>query len=74
MKHFEENQRVKVNAIGHPLLGQTGTVWRVHMRDNDAWIDMDGDLPDELRSFFGEDDERRNLIELSPKDCEPIDP
>jgi hypothetical protein len=31
---------------------------------------MDTDLPDELRSFDKEDD-RRNLIELSPNDCEP---
>ena len=74
MKHFEEGQQVRVTATGHPLLGQTGTVWRVHMRDNDAWVDMDGDLPDELRSFFAEDDERRNLIELSPADCEPVNP
>ena len=74
MRHFEQYQRVKVTAIGHPLLGQTATVWRVHIRDSDAWIDMDCELPDELRTFFGEDDERRNLIELSPKDCEPIDP
>ena len=38
MRHFEQYQRVKVTAIGHPLLGQTGTVWRLHMRDDDAWI------------------------------------
>ena len=63
---------MKVIAIRHPLFGQIGTVWRVHMRNDDAWVEMNVDLPDELRSFFGEDDERRNSIELSPKDCEPI--
>ena len=52
MRHFEQYQRVKVTAIGHPLLGQTATVWRVHIRDSDAWIDMDCHLPDELRTFF----------------------
>ena len=70
MKHFEQYQRVKAITTSHPLFGQTGTVWRLHMRDSDAWVDMDTDLPDELRSFDKEDD-RCNLIELSPNDCEP---
>ena len=73
MNHFEDDQRVKVITTSHPLFGQTGTVWRLHMRDSDAWVDMDTELPDELRSFDKEDD-RRNLIELSPNDCEPINP
>ena len=49
MKHFEQDQREGHRHRPRALFGQTGIVWRLHMRDNDAWVDMETDLPDELR-------------------------
>jgi len=70
MEWLEDDQRIKVVNPRHPLCGITGKVLRLHLRDNDAWVDMDCKLSDHLASF-AEGDERRNMIVLSPQDCEP---
>ena len=73
MQWFEPGQRVYVTKPDHPLYGWSGTVWRVHIRDNDAWFEMDRNLPDHLRRF-APDDERHKMIELRPQDCEELSP
>ena len=72
MKRFiKPGQRVKVSLDGHELNGRTGTVERMRICDDGAWVDIDGGLPSELRKF-PEDDEfgRGNHIILYPDECE----
>lgn len=55
------------------LRGKIGTVVRLRMCDDGAWINMDQDIPDELRSFPADDASRRgNHVLLYPDECEEL--
>jgi hypothetical protein len=68
MNSFGNNVRVRVTEAG-PLLGKAGTIVRLCMGDNAAWVKMDEDLPHDLRAFWPPD-ERANNIKLHPEQCE----
>lgn len=62
-------RRIRITAKGHPLEGKTGTIERLRLSDDGAWVAMDKPLPEELASFpMG--DGRRNHFLLYPDDCE----
>lgn len=82
MKRFQLAQRVRVLAdvdcLAPPpasdaqrlLAGKTGTVVRLRRADEAAWVKMDCDLPDQLRSFPADDAcGRANHIILWPSEC-----
>ena len=79
MERFEDHQRVVVVNPDHnrqPLKGRTGTVVRLRIADNMAWVNMDEPLPEEFCSFtendgYGQPEIRRNHILLDPAECEP---
>ena len=68
MKNFQNGQRIVVAHPEHPCVGKVGTVVRLLRRDESAWVNMDDDLPLDLRSF-GVEDSRRNHINLWPDEC-----
>jgi hypothetical protein len=75
VERFSNGQRVKITTDaltkGISMLGKVGTVVRIRMQDNGAWIEMDDPLPEELASFeLG--DNRRNHIIFYPEECEPF--
>jgi hypothetical protein len=70
MKKFSNNQSVTVSNPDHPLVGKSGIVVRLLIRDNSAWIAMNDPLPDDLRSFPLDDAYGRgNHIVIFPEDC-----
>lgn len=70
MKAFKNNQRVKITVAG-PLFCRTGTVVRLRMKDNGAFVAIDGDpIPDDIR-LFPANDKRGNHQLFFPEDCEP---
>jgi hypothetical protein len=73
MKQFTDGQRIRVveteTEEASVLEGETGVVVRLRMGDSGAWVKMDNDLPDNLRSF-SKDDVRANHILLYPEECE----
>ena len=72
MKRFENNQRVVVASAGHVLNGMAGTVKRLRIGGDGAWVEMAGSIPDELRKFPADDSHGRgNHVLLFPEDCEP---
>jgi len=72
MERFRNNQRVRITKPDIPTLtGFTGTVRRLLMRDESAWIRTDQLLPESIAKF-PEDDERRNYVNLFPDECEPL--
>lgn len=68
MKYFHNGDRIVVTEKGH-LLGKHGTVVRLLIRSQEAWVRMDENLPDDLASF-PEDDARHNHVLLWPDQCE----
>lgn len=71
MTRFKNGQRVQVVDDERGLKGECGQVVRLLMRDNSAWINMDRDLPMDLRSFPADDPHgRANHINLFPEECE----
>ena len=71
MKRFENGQRVRVSDPEHPMVGEVGTVRRLRKIDGGAWVEMDRDLPLDLRTFPA-DDPRRNHALLYPDECERL--
>lgn len=68
MKRFKTGQRVTI-IDGYPeLIGKLGTVQRLRMGDDGAWIKMDDELPKCYRSFPTTDERSRNIM-LYPDDC-----
>lgn len=68
MRNFLDNQRVSVTDPEHPMHGMSGTVVRLRRLDVGAWVNMDRDLPIDLRTF-GATDPRRNHALLYPQEC-----
>lgn len=66
---FRNNMRVRV--ISGPLKGKLGDVVRLCMSSYAAWVRMDDDLPEDLKSFDS-DDPRARHIRLEPNDCEEV--
>ena len=72
MKRFKNGQRVQVVTPDQEhakLINQCGTVVRLLIRDESAWVRMDNDPGDELARFPVGDD-RRNDVNLFPDECE----
>jgi hypothetical protein len=76
MLAFRLDQRIRVTAVVStkllPLVGKTGKVVCLNHRDNNAYVDMDEPLPDEMRKFTAMHDSRRNWLALYPEECEEI--
>jgi len=61
------------SAAQRELAGTTGTVVRLRIRDDAAWVRMDCELPDSLRSFPADDERGRgNHILLWPQECRAV--
>ena len=43
--------RIKIIDTKHPMYGQGGTIWRLRFSDDQAWVTMDNELPEELQNF-----------------------
>lgn len=69
MRAFTRGQRVTIETFGNAsLVGQSGTVRRVRMGDNGAWVEMDSRPPAQFCSFPA-DDSRANHLLLCPELC-----
>lgn len=68
---FENGQRVVVVNPEHPMVGEAGTVVRLLRRTiEEAWVEMDKNLPLDLRCFPADDPHgRRNHTLLLRADC-----
>jgi hypothetical protein len=70
--HVGQRIRVKGADLYDALAGKTGTVVRMLRRSSEeAWVEMDDHLPDDLRSF-PEFDQRAKHILLYDNECEEI--
>jgi len=69
MNKFKNAQRIMV--VQGLLEGEAGTVWRLRYCDNQAWVRMDNEPPEELRSF-PQTDSRGNNVLLSPEQCTQV--
>lgn len=70
MKQFVKGQRIRC-LEGGSMFGRTGTVWRVRMADDGAWVQMDEDLPIGLAQFPADDSRARHIL-LYPGLCEEL--
>lgn len=73
MDKFRDGQRVTVTSKEHKLVGRSGTVSRLRRGDDGAWVNMDDDLPADVKSFPSADPRARNVV-LYPDECEPRNP
>lgn len=71
MQLFVQGRRVMVAGAGHSLRGRHGVVRRLGMCDPGAWVELDGELPENRAVWTGE---RRRWVYLYPSDCEPVAP
>ena len=71
MKRLLKGDRVRVVRRDHPLFQQAGTVVRVRMADDGAWVEMDGDVPEGIREFPAGDPKARHVM-LYPDQCGPV--
>ena len=67
---FRYNQRVTIIDPRHPMQGAVGTVRRLMMADNGAWVTMDTLPPPEVAAFPADDPggREKNII-LYPDQC-----
>lgn len=72
MKSFKDGQRITVTAEAHPLLGQSGSVKRLRMADDGAWVKFDNRIPADWP--FPEGDTRSNDAVIYPEECVPASP
>ena len=72
MKYFALRQRVQVLPDGTALDGRIGTVVRLRISDDGAWVQMDNDLPADLCSFPDPADNRHRNIMLYPEQCQEV--
>ena len=68
MKKLLKGERVRVVQRDHPLYQQSGTVVRVRMADDGAWVEMDGDLPEAVRQFPAGSPQARHVV-MYPDQC-----
>ena len=67
MRSFNVGQRIQV--VAGELKWQYGTVRRIRMSDHGAWVEMDTDFPEHMRSFPDPKDERYRYVMLYPDIC-----
>jgi hypothetical protein len=72
MKNFALRQRVQVIPGGDAMDGRIGTVARLRMADDGAWVQMDNDLPADLCAFPDPADELHRHIVLYPEQCQEV--
>lgn len=73
MKTFNSISKVRVTNPDEEraaLRGKTGTVVRLLIRDQSAWVIMDEPIPETL-ARFPKGDERHTHVNLWPDECEP---
>jgi len=74
-KHWKVGQKIRVvnpELEQHQVLrGETGTITRRCISDISAWVEMDKELPEELR-VFPKEDSRGKHINLYPDECEHV--
>lgn len=71
LKKFEDGQRVRVVEEESLLRGKVGTVARI-LTNGSAFVNMDEDIPSQLRSFEPPDP-RANHVILFADECEAVD-
>ena len=71
LKKFEDDQRVRVIEEDSLLRGKVGTVARIRTNGS-AFVNMDEDIPSQLRSFEPPDS-RANHVILFAEECEAVD-
>lgn len=73
LKKFEDGQRVRVleDESSNILRGKVGTVVRLRTNGS-AFVNMDEDIPSQLRSFEPPDP-RANHVILFADECEAVD-
>ena len=73
MTSFHNGQHVEVvepTPVHHALKGKAGTIVRLlHRSADEAWVEMDDDLPFEIRLF---DDERSRHVLLFLDEVEEV--
>lgn len=71
MERFRCGQRVKMIDTDSPLLDRVGTVHRLLIRDESAWVAMNEPIPAVMiRSPHG--DARCDYVNLWPDQCEHV--
>lgn len=68
-KTFRCAKRIRVIDPEHIMKGETGSIERLRIGDDGAWVCMDKEPPAELQSF-PQGDSRHNNILLYPDQCE----
>jgi len=71
MRTFRYNQRITITDAQHPLRSQHGTVRKLQISSKRAWVAMEVELPEALRSFPAGDTRQRWLL-LEPGQCEAV--
>jgi len=61
-------KRIQVTSGLESIIGFCGTVVRVRLADDGAWVRMDKDLPQELWAFPPDDHRHRDVI-IYPDEC-----
>lgn len=73
MKSFTGVERVRVKNPIHPLRGMTGhVVRRMAGSRAEAWVEIEGELPESCRLFPATDSLRAQWVRLHPRDCEKV--
>ena len=71
LRRFQQSQRVTIACADYgELAGESGTVVRLRLADDGAWVKMDVDLPAEYRAFPADDAHGRGRhLLLYPEQC-----
>lgn len=72
MTRFHGGQRIVVTRADHPMVGEFGRVVQVARRYASSWVDMERDLPGDLRTLPVDDPGgRKNYMYFYASECEP---
>ena len=73
LSSFNKNvTRVRVVNEDSPLAGKMGTFVRRVTQSSEAWVRMDEELPEALRSPFPDESRRLHNTVLFPDECEAV--
>ena len=70
MREFSSGQKVRVVDPTITLRGATGVVARLRIKDNGAWVTIEGDCKG--HNPFPAGDPRENNVLLYPEQCELV--
>lgn len=73
MNEFKHNMRVKITDTNHPLHGNFGTVMKLNVLDDLAWVRMDHRENIKRVFPFPRTDNRSNYTLLAPEQCSEAD-